>query len=79
MAKVKMTNGSEFYRKAGLKPLIIHVSEKTHETLSSIAKLESRSLQLVARALLEQGAKDHKSVLETVSKFVRQLAQSSEK
>lgn len=72
MAKNKLTSGSEFYKKAGFKPVIVHVTKETHEALSSLAKLEQRSLQIVARALLERAAKDPEKALRAVNEYVRQ-------
>jgi hypothetical protein len=69
--KARFVNGSDYYRKAGLKPLIVHVSKKAHQALSSMAKQERRSLQMVAQAILEQASRDTNRTVGTVNAFVK--------
>lgn len=52
--KAKRLGGSEFYKKAGFKSLIVHVSPQAHERLSAAAKLNGWSLHRVAQGVLEQ-------------------------
>lgn len=66
--------GTQFYKRSGLKSIIVHVSPAAHEKLVSLAKLEQRSMQLVARAILEQLAQEPERALKLVGEFVKSEA-----
>ena len=66
--------GTQHYKKLGLKPVIVHVSAKTHEILSMLAKMEQRSLQVIARAILERAAQDPEKALKAVNEYIRAAA-----
>jgi hypothetical protein len=56
----KKTGGWAYYNRAkrGLKAVLVFVSEEAHAKLKRQAFLEERTLQKVARRLIEEGIKD---------------------
>jgi hypothetical protein len=59
--------------------LIVHVSEKAHGALSLLAQQEQRSLQVVARSILEQASKEPEKALKTMNEFIKAGANPSPK
>jgi len=72
--KAKRLGGSEFYKKAGFKALIVHVSPDTHKKLSAIAQLDRRSLHFVAQAILERAASEPEKAMQSVRGHIKALA-----
>lgn len=70
----KRITGTQHYKNQGLKPLIVHISAKAHDALTSLAKLDQRSLQIVARSVLEQAVKEPEKTLRIISEYIRQTA-----
>jgi hypothetical protein len=63
--------GLDYYKNKGLKQLIVHVAGKSHQALSSLARREGRSLQIVARAILEQASKEPEKALKAIGAFMK--------
>lgn len=60
MAKIELT-ATGYYRAKGLtRSVLLHVSDKTHEGLRTLAFKRRESVQKTARALIEEGLKKAK-------------------
>ena len=49
-----MQSGAVYYRKAGLKPIVIYIPEDVHAKLLEEARQEENSLQVIVKRILQR-------------------------